>query len=134
MAKYIINGDALVIVSEKKLQDLKTLAKYAPKALSLFREDKEFGEVEDFSVMVAPTGKGGMNINGAIFTGEARDGSGAACITILLPDGIADAKEYVAETYGPAMVKLDLVESQIDEALAKVAADKAAVLAKITVA
>ena len=35
MAKIVIAGDAVVITSALKLEDIKTIAKYNPKALTL---------------------------------------------------------------------------------------------------
>lgn len=135
MAKFIITGDAFVVTSSHTLEELKTLEKYDPKALSLFEADEDTGKKHEvFRVYTAASGKGGINVNGAQFACVSRDGSEAASITVLLPDGVEDAKEYVNETFGPAIVKLEKVEAQLDEALAKVAADKAAIDAKITIA
>lgn len=135
MAKYVINGEAFVVTSSKTLEEIQSVEKYAPKALSLFEKDEDTGcRVEVFRVATAAKGKGGLNEFGAVFATEARDGSGCACATILLPDGVSDAKQFVKDNYGAAIVKLEQVEQQIGEALAKVAEDMAALEEKITIA
>ena len=51
-----------------------------------------------------------------------------------IPRGTVNAVEYAADVIGKAIIMLNKVEAQFDEALGQVAADKAAVLENITIA
>ena len=130
MAKIKIVGDVCVIESTQTLESIKTLEKYNPKALFLYEEDEDGKKKQVFRVCSTP-GKGSIGQYGASFGSESHDGRGVATITMCLPEDIDDAKEYVADAVGLAIVRLNKVEEQFTEALAKVDADKAAVLENI---
>ena len=78
MAKVTVAGQAVVITSGVKLEDIKTIAKYRPDALVLKggKDDKE----EIFRVGVTE-GKGSINQYGASFGQETRDEKKLAIIT-----------------------------------------------------
>ena len=59
MAKIIIAGDAIVVKSDEKLEDIKTLEKYMPKALSLFEE--EDGKKSEVFRVGSTNGQGSIN-------------------------------------------------------------------------
>lgn len=131
MAKIIIAGDAVVVQSAHKLEEYKTLEKYAPKSLYLYEEDEDG---KKFPVFRACTGKfGGISAAGVVFSGEARDGSGLATITQEIPAGVADAKAWVSDEFGKAVVQLNKLEEGFEAALAQVEADKAEIEANIEV-
>lgn len=50
-----------------------------------------------------------------------------------IPAGIENVVDYAAKTVGKAVVLLNKVEAGVDEALTKVEAEKAEVMANITV-
>lgn len=132
MAKIKIAGDAIVIESKFTLEDILALEKYDKKALSLYEKDEGTGKIsEDFRVATTE-GAGSLSQYGASFDSATRDEHGYACITMLLPPYIDDAKDYVAEELGPAFAKLVKVEEQIPAALAKVEQQKVDTLAAIT--
>lgn len=133
MAKIKVVGDVMVVESTQTLEDIKTLEKYNPKALFLYEEDEDGKKKQVFRVC-STAGKGSIGQYGASFGSETHDGRGIATITMCLPDGVEDAKEYVAEAVGLAIVRLNKVEEQFAEALTKVEADKAAVLENIELA
>lgn len=133
MAKITIAGDAIVVTSAKKLEDIKAVEKYRPKALCIYDTDEEGHKVEAFRVGIAKE-KGSINKYGASFGSATHDGAALATITIDIPKGTTDAKAYAAELIGTAINNLEKVEAQIAPALEEVAAEKAAVLAKITMA
>lgn len=133
MAKIIIAGGAMVVTSSAKLEDIKTLEKYAPKALSLFEKDEDGKKEETFRVTVG-TGKGSIGSFGATFDGATYDKDGKATITMDIPAGTKDAKEYAAETVGKAVMQLNKVEAQFAAALEGVEAEKKAVRENITIA
>lgn len=133
MAKITIAGDAVVITSTKTLEDIKTLEKYAPKALKLYETDEDGTKEEIFCVGSAPSG-GSLGTYGASFGGTTHDDAKLATITLCIPSNVADAKEYVAEKYGVALLNLNKVEEQFDAALEDIRARKATVMENITVA
>ena len=133
MAKITIAGDAIVITSSQKLEDIKLLEKYRPKALSLF-ETGENGKKDEVFKVGSTTGEGGITQFGASFGSTTHDDEKFATITMSLPRGVTDAKKYVADTVGVAILNLNKVEAQFAEALAEVVAEKAAVMENITVA
>lgn len=134
MAKITIVGDAMVVTSTKTLENIQTLEKYRPKALTLF-ETNEDGKREAVFAVGTTNGKGSITEYGASFGSAAHDGSGLATITMAVPAGAGpDVKQAVADMVGVAIINLNKVEAQVDEALASVQSDKAAVMETITVA
>ena len=122
MAKIIIAGDAIVVKSDEKLEDIKTLEKYMPKALSLFEE--EDGKKSEVFRVGSTAGQGSINQFGASFGSVAHDGSGLATITLPVPDGVEDVVSYASDLIGTAIVRLNQIEDGINLALSTVAAQK----------
>lgn len=113
MAKIIVAGDAVVVKSNFKLSEIKSLEKHAPKALSLFDED---GKTEVFRVATT-TGTGTLSAFGVSFSNESEDGNGNAVATLIIPTGIDNKKAYVEENFGSALIKLNRIEDGIKSAL-----------------
>ena len=80
MAKIVIAGDAVVITSALKLEDIKTIAKYNPKALTLM--GGEDGKEPIFAIGVT-NGPGSINDVGASFGRESYDDEKLAVITMV---------------------------------------------------
>lgn len=133
MAKITIAGDSAVITSSQTLEDIKTLEKYNPKALKLV-ETNDDGEREEVFRVCSTTGKGSINSYGASFGSTTHDDQKLATITVELPAGIANAKEYAAERFGAAIMLLNKIEGQFRGALDTVAAEREQVMQNITVA
>ena len=133
MSKITITGDAMVVTFGRTLEDIKTLEKYNPKALRLFETDEDGKRFEAFTVC-STDGPGSINQYGASFGSVTHDDAKLATITLTIPRGTADAVEYAADLLGKAIVNLNKVEAGLDEAMAQVAADKAAVLENIALA
>ncbi len=130
MAKMVIAGNALVVTSGIKLDDIKNVKKYRPEALTLFEgEGKEKTPVFKLGI-----GNGGISAYGAEFAEEARDGSGKAICTILLPTGVEDVTEYVSDKYGRSILKLNKLEETFPGVVNEIAAEKAMIQANITIA
>ena len=125
MAKTKIFGDSVVITSSIKLADMKNVAKYAPKALTLM--GGEDGKEELFKVMVGKAGAGSINAWGATFASSTRDAEGKATITMMIPAAVEKAKEWIVEEFGGALMNLKALEDQLPAVIAKIAADKKAV-------
>lgn len=131
MAKITIAGDAAVVTSAMKLEDIKTIEKYRPKELVL--KGGEDGKEPIFAVGTT-NGAGNINAFGASFGAETRDDEKLACITLFL-DGVAgDVKDWVADRLGAAIINLNKLEEKLPAVLDEIAAEKANVLSNITVA
>lgn len=133
MAKILIAGDVIVVTSSKKLEDIKTLEKYDPKALSLYEIDPVTNVKSETFKVGSTDGKGSINKYGASFASESRDGSGFATITLPIPDGVKDVVAYASDEVGFSLMKLNEIEAGIDAALTEVATKKAAILENIEV-
>lgn len=99
-------GEAAVFKSSFTLNELKTIQKYRPSALILI--DDETKE-ELFRINIAPTGAGIINKYGISFSPNP-DSDGRACVTVSLPEGHGDVKDYLVETYGEAVLHLQKLE------------------------
>ena len=132
MAKLSILGNAVVITSTVKLEDIRTIEKYNKDALIL-KEDNEGKKVPVFGVATGT--KGEINQNGATFSDATRDANKFAQITLCtcLEEITGDVKDWAADKFGKALTRLNQLEATIPTVLEKISADKAAVMANITV-
>ena len=128
MARINVVGNAIVLSSELKLEDIKKAEKYRPDALVMKDEDG----VEVFKVSVGKYPS--ANEFGITFNGETHgDNGGNATCTWLVDDGIGeDTKETIADLYGSAMIQLGKFETTFPAALEEIKAEREAVLAQIT--
>lgn len=132
MAKITIAGDAVVVTSALKLEDIKTVAKYRPKALTLM--GGEDGKEPVFAVGVTE-GAGNINAFGASFGRETYDDQKHACITLCTGMAVTgDVKEWVADHIGSAIINLNKLEEALPAVLEEIANEKARVMSNITVA
>lgn len=130
MAKVLVAGNAVVITSAVKLDDIKLISKYQPEALVLFEGEGK----EKEPVFAVGIGDGGITAFGAEFNQATRDGQGKAQLTEMIPAGVENVKEYVSDKFGRAVLKLNKLEAQLPAAIEAIAAEKAAIDANITVA
>ena len=130
MAKIVIAGDAIVVTSALKLEDIRTIEKYRPKELVLKGED---GKEPIFAVGTT-SGAGNINAVGASFGRESHDDQKLATITMCTTGVTGDVKEWVADHVGSAIISLNKLEEKLPAVLEEIAAEKAAVLSNITVA
>lgn len=128
MAKINVLGDAVVITSELKADDIALVAKYQPKALILFNEEKE----PEFGISI---GAASVNRFGITFNGVARDGSGKATVTLGYSgsDDPEKIKEELADKFGIALANLNKIEKAVPAVLADIQKQKKAVIEAITV-
>ena len=131
MAKIVIAGDAVVVTSAMKLEDIKTIEKYRPKELVL--KGGEDGKEPIFGVGTTH-GAGNINAVGASFGSETRDDDKLACITLFLDGVTGDVKDWVADRLGAAIINLNKLEEKLPAVLEEIAAEKATVMSNITVA
>lgn len=132
MAKIVVAGDAAVVTSTLKLEDIKTIEKYRPNELIL--KGGEDGKEPIFRIGTTD-GHGSINSVGASFGREASDGTGLASITMVLNNVPADeVKDFVVDRLGSAVIHLNALEAKLPEVLRDIAAERATVLQNITVA
>lgn len=132
MAKVKVVGEAVVVVSAMKLEDLKTIAKYRPEALTL--KGGEDNKEPIFRVYVGGDSEGGLNAYGAQFGSETHDDEKLATITMGLGDiDERSVEDYIADELGSAIMNLNALEATLPEVLESIKADKATVLESISV-
>lgn len=129
MAKIIVAGDAMVIESDYTLDDIAKLKEYRPKALTLFDDD---GTTEVFKVGITK-GVGVISKYGASFGSASKNGEGKAIITMIIPSCVEDAIAYAENLIGTAIINLNKVERQFEDALAEVAIEREKICESITV-
>ena len=129
-ASVRIFGQACVVESEYTVEDIAKLEKFRPNALTLYQGD---GKDKELVFAVGTTkGKGSIGKFGASF-GSNSASSGKAAITMMIPEGVNDAKKWAVDTIGKAIIDLKTVEDQYAAALADVDAEQATIEAAITV-
>lgn len=130
MAKIIIAGDAVIVKSALKFEDLNTVKRYRPEALVLMG-----GEDNKDPVFAIDTvnGKGSISKYGASFGSESHDEEKLATITMVVPtqfDG--DIKDYVTDNIGAAIINLNKLEENLPTVIQEIANEKAKVIESIT--
>ena len=130
MAKITIAGEAVVITSALKREDIELLEKYRPDALIL--KGGEDGKKPIFRIATT-TGAGDINKYGASFGGETHDEAKLATITMMSGVVGEDIREAVAEKVGTAILNLNKLEATLPEVLDEISAEKAAILDNIQV-
>lgn len=131
MSKIKVAGNAVVVESALKLEDIKTVKRYNEAALVLMEGEGEYKEPV-FAIDVAGNSMGCINSNGAEFGGVTEDGH--ALITFVVSGAATDIKKWVGENLTGAIMKLNKLEKSVAEALVKITADQKAVMDAITVA
>lgn len=133
MAKVTIAGDALVVTSAMKLEDLRTIAKYRPDALIL--KGGEDGKEPIFGISVPDGNVGSINKYGATFCAATRDDEKLATLTMILRNvGDEDVKEIVADKLGSAIIHLNTLEDTFGSVLEEISTEKARVMESIEIA
>lgn len=130
--KTTILGSACVITSSVKFDDLKTLAKYKPNALTVWEKDEDGVKTPVFMAAVKEGFEGTVGENGAIFGKASPEGYAQITMLVNAPKG-ADLKEFVAEQCGTGLLKLAKWEETVPAVIDALNADKAAVLDAIEV-
>lgn len=130
MAKITIAGDAVVIKSNLKLEDIAAVSKYRPNELVL--KGGEDGKEPIFALCVT-TSAGSINSVGASFS--RADADGKAMLTMFMQGvPVEKAREWVADTLGSAIIHLNTLEARLPAVLEDIAAERAAVMENIAVA
>lgn len=130
MAKITIVGKAVVITSAMKLEDIRTIKKYRPEALTL--KGGEDGKEPIFAIEVGNVGS--INKVGVCFADETYDNNKYATFTRMVDYSGDDIKEHVADELGSAITNLKKLEATLPNVLEEIAAEKADIMSNITVA
>lgn len=131
MAKITIAGDAVVITSAVKLEDIKTVKKYRPAALTLMGGEE--GKEPIFRLGVTE-GAGNITKYGAEFGSETHDDEKKAVMTLICRADEGDIKEIVADTIGAYVLNLNKIEETFPAVLQEIKAEKEQILSNITIA
>ena len=132
MAKIKIAGDAVIVTSALKTEDLKTIAKYRPEALTLMGGEEKKTPI--FCIIVKDSGTGDMNANGVTFTGTTRDEYKRATLTMTFANMGENVKDWAADKFGTAIERLNALEAKLPDVLNDIAAVKAKGCESITIA
>lgn len=127
-AKAVIAGNSFVVTSDAKLEDISLIQRMRPQALILTDEKTE---AQVFAVATTSKSSGYLNEYGATFSTRT-NAEGKATITMTLPEGVADAVEYVKENFSLALLQLNKLEKTFAEVLESIKKDQEAVAACIT--
>ena len=115
--KIKIAGNAVILTSTLKFEEIKKLEKYNRDALCLV----ELKNDEEHEVFRIQTGKcSSISEYGIVFT-EA-NAAGYATATVLLPEGTVDKKAYIKDNFGTTMFMLSDLEDAVKTALAQIEA------------
>ena len=120
MAKITIAGRTATIVSQFTLDQIQLLERYRPDVLVL---KDEYGEP---TFMVATSCKGSVDELGIAFADETF-GNKKACVTVAGCGCYEDAKEFVVEEIGGAILNLNKIERKIPAALDDIEAELEAI-------
>lgn len=128
MAKILIAGNQAVVKSALKVDDIELLKKRNPDALEL-KDDKK-----NVTFMVDLGSKSSISKCGVVFNGS-EPGTGAAVLSMEIPASVTTeegVKKWVIDEIGLTIVKLNEVEEQLVEGLAKVEGENNSIEENIT--
>lgn len=125
--KAEVKGNALIITSSMKAEDLLKIKKAKPEALALTEENDGVKSMV-FFIDVALGGEPRVEPEFIVFDGTTHDEEKYATATILLRGEIGDPRETVAELFGQELMKLRRLEATLPEVLENVQVEHAALL------
>lgn len=123
MAKARIMTNVFSVIANFSLDDLEKVRKRKPKALKITEMVTEDGETyaeERFCVMKGTVGD--ISPYGIVF-GDETVSDKKAVVTEFIPNGTEDVRKYVADKIGMAVIHLNKVEEQVENALAEIKAE-----------
>jgi len=127
MARITIAGNSYVITSSVSMADLETVKKYRPTALTI--ADPKTKE----TLFRVGVGTSSMSDYGISFGGVSNDAEKLATATLQIPSDVEDAREYVLDKAGLALVNLEKIEAGIAEILDEVRVERDSIAASINI-
>ena len=128
-ANATVIGNALVVTSALKREDLETVAKYRPEAMTAYEGEGD-AKTPVFKVSLTDRDAGSIGKYGITF-GPTTDADGKARMTIVIADF---EKQELIDEIGPAILKLNTLETALEDQLVAIEKDKADAAAAITFA
>lgn len=133
-AKLTATGNAAVLTSAIKLEDLKLIEKYKPEALTLTVRDDDNHKVPVFRAATTKNAYGSVNKNGVCFAQQA-DANGFAIVTMAMDfKNVADPKDELEDAFGSALARLNELEQALAGVTEEIGKERDAVREMITVA
>jgi hypothetical protein len=127
MSKVTIAGSSYVITSAVSMADLETVRKYRPSALAI--TDPEAKETQ-FKVGIGANNLTDYGIN---FGGVSNGDEKLATATLSIPADVEDAKEFVLDKAGLALVNLEKIEAEIAEVLEEIRTERNSIAESIKI-
>jgi len=127
MANVTIAGNSYVVTSTVSMADLQVVKKYRPTALVIVDD-----ETKDTLFKVG-LGSDSLSDYGISFGGVSNDDAKLATTTLTIPHDVEDAKEYVLDKAGLALVNLEKVEAGIAEILEDIKGERDSIAESIKV-
>lgn len=131
-AKAAVNGNALVLTSDAKLEDIELIAKYRAKTLTMY-EGEGTNKQPVFRVCLSKDGMGAVSANGVSFS-TRKNADGKATVTVNLPADKAVDMEAIEDMVGPALLKLSKMEEGFAAIIDEIKAEQTAVREHISIA
>lgn len=132
MAKIVITGNAVVITSAMKFEDILKIKKSSPDALIL--KGGEDGKEPVFAIGISDRyGSGNINMYGVTFDSETRDQQKLATLTMLTNYSGDNIESYIVDELGTAITNLNKLEETLPAVLEEISAARAEILSNITV-
>lgn len=128
-ATVTVIGEAAVVTSALKLEDIQLAKKYRPEALKLYKDDKKNEQL--FGIDVTTRSSGSINDKGATFS-EATNQEGYATITMCV-DRDNDIEAQLTDKIGMGLLYLNKIEENFADAVASIHADQEKIKGFITI-
>lgn len=122
-------GEAVVITSAAKLEDIRKIEKYRPDALVVF--GGEDGKEPVFAVGLSSKRSGSINSFSIDFGGCNEDGF--AQVTVSYCGPAENVKAHLADSIGPQLTMLGKLEESWPAVLAEIDADVERIMASIEI-
>ena len=127
MSNVTIAGNSYVITSTVSMADLEMITKHRPTALTI--TDPETKE----ALFKIGIGSNSLSDYGISFGGVSNSDEKLATATLPIPAGVEDAKEYVLDRAGIALVNLEKIEGEIAEVLGDIRTERNSIAESIKV-
>lgn len=128
MANITIAGQAVVVTSSLKLEDIKKVEKYRPDALVL-----KGGKDGKEPIFALGAGTASINDYGILFDRETRDDSKLATMTLTFSYDGDDIKEQVIDKIGGAIEHLKEFEKTLPDIVAEIDKKRDELMAEIDI-
>lgn len=130
MAKIVVAGNTASVQMGIDAQVVEKVQKWVPKAMKLVNEDGRL----DFIVKVGTQAECDSIGTYGFTSKTVAQSINKYVFSVFIPNDVADAKEYVQDNFGAAIVKLNKVEDQISSAIDEAVENEREVTESIVIA